>query len=130
MSFFKNLLKCSYIADKNLKFMGDKIVKLTAENFEQEVLKSEIPVLVDFWAPWCNPCVMMGKILEEVAEEIFGKIKIAKLNVDDGANQDLAARYGVQGIPALKIFKNGQIVKEMVGLQSKEGLLKFLYEYI
>ncbi|MFH0814861.1 MAG: thioredoxin [Candidatus Falkowbacteria bacterium] len=103
--------------------MSDKIVQLTAENFEQEVLKSEVLVLVDFWAPWCNPCVMIGKILEEIADEVVGKVKIAKLNVDDALNRDLAEKYGIQGIPALKIFKNGKVVKEMVGLQSKEGLL-------
>ncbi|MBI5254318.1 thioredoxin [Candidatus Falkowbacteria bacterium] len=103
--------------------MSDKIVQLTSENFEQEVLKSEMPVLVDFWAPWCNPCVMMGKILDEIVNEVAGKIKIAKLNVDEATNQDLAKRYGIQGIPALKIFNNGQVIKEMVGMQSKEELL-------
>jgi thioredoxin 1 len=103
--------------------MSDKIIQLTAENFEQEVLRSDIPVLVDFWAPWCNPCVMLGTVLDEVVEDVFGKIKIAKLNVDEAANQELATRYGIQGIPALKVFKGGVVVKEMVGLKSREGLL-------
>jgi thioredoxin 1 len=110
--------------------MSERIVQLNKDNFEQEVLKSDLPVLVDFWAPWCNPCVMMGKVLEDIVEVVFGKIKIAKLNVDDAANHELAIKYGIQGIPALKVFKGGNVVKEMVGLKSREGLLEELKDYL
>ena len=97
-----------------------KPVDLTNDNFQAEVLNSDIPVLVDFWAPWCGPCQMMGPILEELAKEMDGKIKIAKLNVDE--NQELAQKYGIQGIPNMKLFKGGAEVKEMVGARPKEAL--------
>jgi thioredoxin 1 len=95
-------------------------VTLTADNFETEVLKSEIPVLVDFWAPWCGPCRMIGPVVTKLAGEFAGKIKVCKLNVDD--NQVLSQQYGVMSIPTLKIFKNGQVVEDMVGAMP-EGTL-------
>ena len=89
----------------------------TDKNFEQEVLKSGKPALVDFWAPWCGPCQMMGPIIEELAKEMGDKFRIGKINVDE--NPDTAQKFGIMSIPAIKIFKGGKIVKEFVGTQSK-----------
>ena len=91
---------------------------LTDQNFEAEVLKSDIPVLVDFWAEWCHPCRIVGPIVEELASEYTGKLKVGKVNVD--VNQ-VANNYGIMSIPSLLIFKNGQVVKTMVGAQSKDN---------
>jgi thioredoxin 1 len=100
-------------------------IKFTDQNFEEEVIKSKVPVLVDFWAPWCGPCQMMGPIIEELAKEYEGKaIKIGKINVDE--NPAMAEKYGVMSIPAFKIFKDGKIINEMVGAQAKEGLKEVL----
>ena len=99
-------------------------IEFTDKNFEQEVLKSEQPVLVDFWAPWCGPCQMMGPIVDELAKEIEGKAKVGKLNVDE--SMEIAEKYGIMSIPALKIFKNGKEAKEFVGVQNKETLKKAL----
>jgi thioredoxin 1 len=94
-------------------------MEFTDATFEAEVLKSDIPVLVDFWAPWCGPCRILGPIVEELASEVTN-IKIGKMNVDE--NQAVATEYGIMSIPTIKIFKDGQIVKEFVGVQSKETL--------
>jgi thioredoxin 1 len=96
------------------------------QNFDQEAIKSDVPVLVDFWAPWCGPCQMMGPIIEELAKEMEGKAKVGKLNVDD--NSETAAKYGIMSIPSLKIFQGGKVVKEFVGVQSKDALKKALEE--
>lgn len=98
------------------------VIELTGQNFTQEVLQSAIPVLVDFWAPWCGPCRMMAPILEEIADASVGSFKIAKLNVDEPAHQELAMQYRVQGIPNMQIFKGGKMVKELVGFRPKEVL--------
>lgn len=95
---------------------------LTPQSFDQEVLKSNLPVLVDFWAPWCGPCQMLEPILNELAEEFEGKIKIAKLDVGNPDHQKLAVKYQIQSIPVMKIFKEGKVVKEFIGMKSKEIL--------
>lgn len=92
----------------------------TDENFEEEVLKSDVPVLVDFYAEWCGPCKMMGPIIEELAGEYKGKWKIGKLNVDEAPVT--SQKYGVQSIPTLMFFKDGQVVNMAIGFQSKEAL--------
>ena len=94
--------------------------EFTDANFDQEVLKSKQPVLVDFWAPWCGPCRMIAPIVAEISSEYAGKLKVGKVNTDD--NQAVAARYGVMSIPTLMIFKNGEMVARIVGAQPKQAL--------
>jgi thioredoxin 1 len=89
-------------------------------NFESEVLKSELPVLVDFWAPWCGPCQMMAPVLEELAQEFEGKLKIVKVDTDQPDNQEVAIEYMIQSIPNLKLFKGGKVIKDFVGYRPKE----------
>lgn len=96
-------------------------LKVNSENFEKEVLNSEKPVLVDFFADWCGPCKMMAPIVEELATELDGKVKVGKINVDE--NSDIAVEYNVMSIPTLIIFKNGKEEKRLVGLRDKEELL-------
>ena len=95
-------------------------IEFTDANFDQEVLKSSQPVLVDFWAPWCGPCRMIAPIVAEISTEYAGKLKVGKLNTDD--NQSVAARYGVMSIPTVMIFKNGEMVARIVGAQPKQAL--------
>jgi len=97
-----------------------KIIEITNQNFETEVLQSDIPVLVDFWAPWCQPCLMMAPALEELSEEFSGKLKIGKLNTEISEHQSLSIQYQIQSIPNMKLFKNGKIVKEFIGFRPKE----------
>ncbi len=96
------------------------IVTLTQETFAAEVLKSSTPVLVDFWAEWCGPCKMIAPILDELAEEYIGRVKIGKVNIDQ--HQALASEYGVRAIPTLLLFHQGQVADQMVGLRSKRDL--------
>ena len=102
--------------------------ELTDQNFEQEVLKSKLPVLVDFWAEWCPPCKLITSIIEGLAKEYEGKLKVGKLDVDE--NGKTAARYTIMSIPTLLLFKNGQVAKTMIGAQSKEGFKKQIEEVI
>jgi thioredoxin 1 len=93
-------------------------INLTDQNFEEEVLKSDIPVLVDFWAEWCHPCRIVGPIIEELATDYDGKIKVRKVNVD---LTQVSGNYGVMSIPSVLLFKNGEVVKTLVGAQSKDN---------
>lgn len=99
-------------------------IELTDQNFEQEVLKSEQPVLVDFWATWCGPCQIMVPLIDELAEKMAGKAKVGKLNVEN--NPKMSEEYGIMSIPALKIFKGGKVVNEYTGVQNLEVLQKGL----
>ena len=96
-------------------------IKLSTENFEKEVLKSEKPVLVDFYADWCGPCNAMAPVIEELAKELEGNVKVGKINVDE--NPDIAVEYNVMSIPTLIVFKNGKEEKRLVGLRNKEELI-------
>jgi len=107
-----------------------KTIEITSENFKKEVLNSDIPILVDFWAPWCQPCLMMGPALEELSEELEGKLKIGKLNTEIPENQILAVQYQIQSIPNMKLFKDGKVIKTFIGLRSKESLKSELAQII
>jgi len=100
--------------------VNEHIVQLSDDSFEEEVLKSDVPVLVDYWAEWCGPCKMIAPILDEIAGEYQGKIKIAKLNIDD--NAQTPPRYGIRGIPTLMLFKGGEVEATKVGAASKSQL--------
>jgi len=104
--------------------VSDKIIELSDDNFEEEVLKSDLPVLVDYWAEWCGPCKMIAPVLEEVAEDYAGRLKVAKLNIDD--NPDTPPNYGIRGIPTLMLFKNGEVEATRVGAVSKSQLTAFI----
>jgi len=102
--------------------MSEKVHTVTDANFDAEVLKSETPVFVDFWANWCPPCKIVGPIVDEIAHELDGKLKVCKVNVDD--SQQTAQAYGIRAIPTLMLFKNGSAVKTLVGAHPKEELKK------
>ena len=104
------------------------VVNFDSGNWETEVTNSDLPVLVDFWAPWCGPCKMIGPIVEELATEFAGKVKVGKVNVDD--NQQLAGQFGIRGIPTVMLFKGGQTVNSFVGLRSKDDLASALNDVI
>lgn len=103
-------------------------LQVTDATFEQEVLQSDVPVLLDFWAPWCGPCKMIAPVLDELAPEFAGKVKIVKMNVDD--NQTTPAQFGVRSIPTLLLIKNGQVVATQVGALPKTQLANFINQYI
>lgn len=96
-------------------------LKITSENFENEVLNSEVPVILDFWAPWCGPCRMIAPVLAEIAEENEGALVVGKVNVDEEG--DLAMKFGIASIPTLLVFKNGQIINKSVGVKPKAQIL-------
>jgi thioredoxin 1 len=104
---------------------GPNVLELTTENWEQEVEKSETPVLVDFWAPWCGPCRALAPTIDKLANQYAGRLKVGKLNTDE--NGDLAVKYGISGIPQVLLFKGGDQPKEkLVGLQSESALVKVI----
>ncbi|MDY6955827.1 MAG: thioredoxin TrxA [Pseudomonadota bacterium] len=104
--------------------MSGVITHVTDDNFEREVLQSQIPVLVDYWAEWCGPCKMIAPILDEISEEYSGRLKIAKLNIDE--NPQTPPKYGIRGIPTLMLFKGGNVEATKVGALSKSQLTTFL----
>lgn len=104
------------------------ITAVTEATFNQEVLESEVPVLVDFWAPWCGPCRMVAPVVDEVANEYVGQVKVVKLNTDE--NQTIASRYGIRSIPTLMVFKGGRQVDTVVGAVPKTTLIKTLTQYM
>ncbi len=104
--------------------MNESIIELNAENFETEVLQSDTPVLVDFWAEWCAPCRMLAPTIEAIAEDYSGRVKVAKLNVDQFA--DIAARYQIRGIPTILVFNGGEVSDQMVGAGSKENIIRMV----
>ncbi|HET9702011.1 MAG TPA: thioredoxin TrxA [Burkholderiales bacterium] len=108
--------------------MSEHIHYVTDDNFESEVLRSDTPVLVDYWAEWCGPCKMIAPILDEVAREYAGRLKVAKLNIDD--NQATPPRYGIRGIPTLMLFKKGNVEATKVGAMSKSQLTAFLDNHL
>jgi len=105
-----------------------EVMHFGGDNFQAEVIGSDVPVLVDFWAPWCGPCKMIGPIVEELAGEYDGKAKIGKINVDD--NQEIAGQFGIRGIPTVMIFKGGEVAASFVGLRSKADLAAALDELV
>ncbi|MGM0480319.1 MAG: thioredoxin TrxA [Pseudomonadota bacterium] len=108
--------------------MSDVIVQLSDDSFEEDVIKSEKPVLVDFWAEWCGPCKMVAPILDDIANDYADKLLIGKLNVDH--NDQTPPKYGIRGIPTLLLFKNGDVVATKVGALSRAQLTEFLDQYI
>ncbi len=97
-----------------------KVIQLTKGSFEQGVLKSELPVLVDFWAPWCQPCLMMAPILDELSEEMSDELRIAKVNIEEPINKEIAINYQMRSIPNMKLFYKGDVVGEFIGTRPKE----------
>jgi thioredoxin 1 len=104
--------------------MSDHIIHLSDAGFEQDVLQSDLPVLVDYWAEWCGPCKMIAPILDDISKEYAGRLKVAKLNIDD--NQQTPPKYGIRGIPTLMLFKNGNVEATKVGALSKSQLTAFI----
>ncbi len=104
--------------------MSEQVIHTSDDNFETDVIKSEVPVLLDFWAEWCAPCKMIAPILTEIAEEYKGRLKIAKLNIDE--NPSIPPKFGIRGIPTLILFKNGTVEGQKVGALSKSQLTAFL----
>lgn len=103
-------------------------IEITADNFEQEVMKSDLPVLLDFWAPWCGPCRAVAPIVAEIATEYEGKLKVGKVNVDD--NNEIAMKYSIMSIPTLKFFKGGNMVGEIVGAAPKQTIVAALTPHL
>jgi len=110
-----------------MNFLGGNnmsVIKITKENFNSEVLKSDVPVLIDFWAPWCGPCRALSPLIDEIAEEANGKFKVGKVNVDE--QPELASKFSVMSIPTLVVMKNGELVNKTVGSRPKEQILSLI----
>lgn len=108
--------------------MSEAIYQFTESNFDSEVINSEKPVLVDFWAVWCGPCKLITPEIEKLAEEKQNELKVGKLNVDD--NRDIAIKYGINSIPTLLLFKNGEVVRELIGAMSKDKILTEISQFL
>ena len=108
--------------------MSDRVQDVTDQNFEEAVLKSSQPVLVDFWAPWCAPCRMLAPTIDQVAEDFSGRAKVVKLNVDD--NMNTSTKYNIRGIPTLLLFKDGQIKDQVVGSTSRDNLSRLIEAHL
>jgi thioredoxin 1 len=113
---------------KAMEIIMINVIEGTDANFEQEVIKSELPVLVDFWAPWCGPCRMVAPVVEQLAAQYAGKLKVVKINTDE--NQAVSMQYGIRSIPTLGIFKGGQVVDGVIGAQSKQSLEAKIIPYL
>jgi len=107
-----------------------KVINATGADFAEIVLKSDVPVLVDFWAPWCGPCRMMTPILDELSIDLGDKAKIVKVDVENPENQALAMQYEIRSIPSMKLFKDGQIIREFVGMKSKDVLQEEIESFL
>jgi len=116
------------VKTKKGKYMNALLVEGTDSNFDTEVLKSDLPVLVDFWAPWCGPCRMVGPVVEQLATELQGKLKVVKVNTDE--NQSIAIRYGIRSIPTLGIFKGGKVVDSVIGAVPKQYLQEKIQPFL
>lgn len=108
--------------------MSKATIELTSDNFDSEVLQSDSPVLVDFWAEWCAPCRMVAPTIEEIAVDYAGKVKVGKLDVD--SHGEVAARYSVRGIPTILLFSNGEVLDQMVGAGSKDNLVRMIEKVV
>jgi thioredoxin 1 len=111
---------------EHMESKNEGVAHVTTDSWKDEVLKSDVPVLVDFWAEWCGPCRMVGPAVEQLSRSMNGKIRVAKLNVDE--NQEIALRYGIQSIPSLIVFKGGKEVARTIGAAPKEAYQKFVEE--